>query len=217
MPTLDKIRLRQSKPLRLPVHWKKWLVNLPADYPFFMAVGGESFSGKSSFCLKLGSYLSLNYPVLYLPLEEPVKRSNTISQKLQDMKISKDLLKNVSYEDGIDSITKLDRVLKKGKYKLCVIDSVSVFTGESLTAQNELIKYIENNESVSFIVVLHKQKNDRNIKGSSAWNHSPDIFVWITNDDGKRIAEFRKNRFLGHKQPLKFDLKTETIKKRDSI
>lgn len=213
MRRLADIKSRVSKPLKLPIHWKKWFGDLPADTSFFVAVGGESFAGKSSFCLKLASYLSLNDKVLYLPLEEPIKRSNTIPMKIRAMAIPINLLKNVHYEDGINSIDKLDKVLKKGKFKFCVIDSVSVFTGENLNAQNDLINYIEDNESVSFIVVLHRKKGEKNVKGVSGWEHSPDVIIWLENENNKRVAEFRKNRFLGNTKPKRFDLGTERIKK----
>lgn len=213
---------RNSKSLPTPLlpEFRKWFGSLPYNDPFVMSVSGEAFSGKSSFLLKLMTKLcgrnSRNKEgdrCLYLNIEEPLKRGNTIQQKCRNMKLSPTSLKYIDVIDDINSnfLNELEILLNENDYKYVVIDSVSMLAGASFNKHLEIWEFIKSRKE-SFICVLHYTKTKRGkMQGPTLWEHNPDVAIWLTKKDNYTEAEFKKNRYLDNKPLRKFNTYTEKV------
>lgn len=173
------------KPLNLPKAMIDFLNFIPAEKQWKMMIFGGSFSGKSTFSLYLATQLSRFGEVLYGNLEESVE-TGTIQKKLKVLNTKSDKLNFLdpnTYDNFIEEI-------ETGKYKYVVMDSLSEVantTAETIKELDLSNKY----KDVSFIFVLHADKDEENYIGSSKIKHKVDITIRVS----KGSAIIVKNRF----------------------
>jgi predicted ATP-dependent serine protease len=200
--TIAQVLNEKTKPTPMPTNYREWFFHLPYDKPFVMSMGGEPFTGKTSFTLKLLTVLcQRGDEALYLNIEEPLRRGATIQDKCRQMKLSKSALKNIHIlnGNGPNSLDAFKKELDKKEYKYCVIDSISMLTGNSRKMHDEIWEWVQSRNE-SFICVLHFDKyKSGSLKGPVIWEHGPDVVVWLKNEGYLNTqAEFKKNRYFPH-------------------
>lgn len=165
---ITKIRI---KPLPLGAPFGLLLGDVPLEYQWTMGVFGGSFSGKSSFALLLADELSRHGNVLYGNMEENYD-TGTIQNKMKVLNLR---LRNVSFLEK-SSVAHMEQELQTGKYKYCIIDSISEYA-TSLREIKEALDIKKRYPNISFIFILHGNKQEGNYIGPSKIKHLVDIML----------------------------------------
>lgn len=186
------------KPTPLPLLWFKWLGALPIDKQWTALVSGGSYKGKSSIMLRFSKILSRFGKVLYANFEEDAT-GGTLQVKLKQNGIrSNDIyfLDSRSTED-------LKNELATGKYKYCVVDSITAIC-DTPKETSLLFKELKEFKDVSFLFVFHADKEEANYIGSSKFKHMVDIMIDLIMPGVASIR--RKNRWKSDRDNLEFDI-----------
>lgn len=210
---LKSVLNTKIKPMPLPNDLWKWLDNIPLKEQWSIGIYGVTGGGKSSFLLYLAAVLSKHGKLLYANFEENVQ-GGTIQNKARTMGYNKNMrwnwaLKNIVFLNST-SIDYLKDALATGKYKFCIIDSVSSILAEYKVKLHDILALKEQYPEVDFIFVLHATK-DGKYSGRSTLPHLFDIFIEMQKGG---IAIMKKNRYatqktLGNPEFKTFDHKVQ--------
>lgn len=186
-------------PTPMPSVYQKFFDILPFNSQWIMGVSGLSGHGKSTFLYILCGVLSKYAKVLYANIEENIE-GGTIKRKIDETQLYQkfphakrriQFLEDNSYNGMIEE-------LETGKYKYCVIDSVSKLQGRKHSS-HALIDLKLRFPKVNFIFVLHYLKFGGTYKGGSELIHEFDVFYEVED----LVVYHIKNRFKT-KQTRKF-------------
>lgn len=192
MKLFEAIKIK-VRPTLLPKAYKNWIEFMPCNAQWTMGVAGKPGAGKSSWLLKLSAILSKHGRVIYSNFEEDVA-GGTLQQKIRDMKIitsfpwaktKVEFLENERWSE-------LVKRLNTGKYKYCIIDSVSKIKVRGKLKTEEILSLKRQFPKVNLIFVYHYRKDGKGFKGESDFEHEHDYFIEIERGGD---AIFIKNRF----------------------
>jgi predicted ATP-dependent serine protease len=194
---LSQVSRIRVKPTLLPKKYKEWIEFVPINAQWTMGVAGQPGAGKSSWLLEFGAILSKHGKLLYANFEENVA-GGTIQQKVKTMKVlekypwAKNRMEFLESEKWSD----LESMLKTGKYKYVIVDSVSKIKGKGKLNTTQILNLKDKFKDVSQVFVYHYRKDGKGFKGESDYEHEHDYFVEIARGGD---AKFIKNRFKTQK------------------
>jgi predicted ATP-dependent serine protease len=187
----DVLRNKKYKATPLPKHYKQILGNLPDEFQWTMLLHGAEGSGKSTYAMMLAKEFTKRNYVIYGNFEEAI--GPTLIEKLKliskDRTCGEDISKIHLLKNNTES--ELWRQLNTGKYKYCVVDSLSEITN----SDKKIIEFwekVKKYPKISFILIGYARRKDKNYRGMSSIGHIVDINQSVVEG----IVWNNKNRFL---------------------
>ncbi len=148
--------------------------------PFMILIWGPRGQGKSTYSLILADELSRHDKTLYFTSEEKIV-DGRIKERCFRMGIFNSRLE---FKDGL--FPDLQELVGTGEFKYIVIDSINMVGAK----EDEVVKLIQANPKISFIVIAHASKDGKMYKGNSLLGHMCDTEIKVAN----AVASLIKHR-----------------------
>lgn len=198
--TPKQVMAERIVPTPMPKKYKEFFEVLPLNSQWIMGITGPSGAGKSTFLILFSGILCHSGNLLYANIEERAK-GGTLKRKIHDTGLlskypqanKKVKFLQITQDDQKKKETEYNKMIEEldsGKYKYCVIDSVSKLLGRGFKVA-DLIDLRVKYPDVNFMFVMHYRKDDAGYIGATSLRHEFDCFVEIKD----LKAYNKKNRF----------------------